>query len=186
MRRRSEWTRFCYRRDGIQSRFWKEWLIPAGGLYGHPGHAFWYAQRNYPLSEANQSTVKRLPQADSILALGQSGEVVGHGTFQELDFPAGYARELDNLPQGNSDKTLEDEQNILSGIYDKSKAEDAAVDESRKVGDWATYKFYFKSLGWTRLFLFVLFVSINQLFQGLQSSCDPSGHTLKCSTNNKL
>ncbi|KAI1128647.1 P-loop containing nucleoside triphosphate hydrolase protein [Nemania abortiva] len=116
-------------------------------------------------------SIKRLPEADMILAMDEGGKIVEQGKFSELNVPGRYVYSLEiNAAQsatGEDDKPQ-------SGIEDSIQTKDAPIetedqDSNRQTGDWATYKYYTSALGRSKLILFVAFVVVNQAAGGIQS-----------------
>lgn len=104
-----------------------------------------------------------------ILALDQSGEIVGQGTFQDLNLPRSYIHNLEDVSADEKgDKTIDDTVD-LGDARKKSNSDAKATDEGRKTGDWSTYKYYIRALGPWRMLLFLLLVSVNETFTGLES-----------------
>lgn len=115
--------------------------------------------------------VKRLPQADFIIALNSSGEAVEQGTLEELNVPGKYIHSLKVQLQGEDDGVYLDK-HVLSTeeILQPVKAAAAAIDQSRKRGDWSIYKYYAKSLGYWGLGMFGLIVAVQETSHGLAST----------------
>lgn len=89
--------------------------------------------------------------------------VVEQGRFAELNVPGNYIHELqaELYEEGeishnkNSDNTGSSD----ASLRPLAAATKAEVDESRKTGDWATYKYYARALGPWYLLLFSSFVA---------------------------
>ncbi|KAJ8110042.1 hypothetical protein ONZ43_g5980 [Nemania bipapillata] len=116
-------------------------------------------------------SIKRLPEADLILAMDKSGKIVEQGKFSDLNVPGKYVYSL-KISHSQSGNTGEDE--FSQEIKDSKESKDAPADtrgqdSSRQTGDWATYKYYVSALGHSKLLLFVAFVVVNITAGGIQS-----------------
>lgn len=116
-------------------------------------------------------SVKRLPEADMILAMDERGKIVEQGNFSDLNVPGRYVY---SLKINHLQSQTEEDDEILPGMEDGMQAKDAPIetqeqDSSRQTGDWATYKYYVSALGRSKLLLFVVFVVINESANGIQS-----------------
>ncbi|TGJ88504.1 hypothetical protein E0Z10_g256 [Xylaria hypoxylon] len=117
-------------------------------------------------------SIKRLPEADLVLAMDESGMIIEQGKFSDLNVPGRYIYSLKiNTLQPST--VVDDE--FLPGIEEDSMgpedvtAETQDQDSSRQTGDWATYKYYVTALGRWKLLLFVAFVTINEVAGGIQT-----------------
>ncbi|KAM5346374.1 hypothetical protein ACJ41O_009379 [Fusarium nematophilum] len=95
-------------------------------------------------------SVRHLPTADHIIALGAGGTVIEQGTFQELMENNQYVYSLGVKHSGTETPSdvekLEDEPTATPN--QPSKDVKAALDDkARMTGDWSIYKHYFKSVG---------------------------------------
>ncbi|KAI1313225.1 P-loop containing nucleoside triphosphate hydrolase protein [Xylaria venustula] len=116
-------------------------------------------------------SIKRLPEADLILAMDERGKIIEQGKFSELNVPGRYIHSLKiNYLQLSTDMDAE------SSVANESSvgAEDAPIevpnqDSNRQTGDWATYRYYTAALGRWKLVAFVVFVTINEAANGIQS-----------------
>lgn len=89
----------------------------------------------------------RLSSADYIIALGAEGTVSEQGKYQDLIANDGYISSLtmrhileaDEFKEAAPEKVKKD---------DDAARQNAVADIYRPVGNWATYKYYFASLGW--------------------------------------
>jgi ABC-type multidrug transport system fused ATPase/permease subunit len=120
-------------------------------------------------------SVKRLPQADFILVLDKNGTLIHQGTFAELNATAPYIHDLElsledissHVDNPANDRSLGEVQAAVSGtIID--------ANESRKIGDWAIYKYYARALGPLGLVLFGSFVACTSALNGLSSKSSQS------------
>ncbi|KAI0201172.1 P-loop containing nucleoside triphosphate hydrolase protein [Astrocystis sublimbata] len=115
-------------------------------------------------------SVKRLPEANLILAMNEYGKIVEQGKFAELNVPGRYVHSLRINTQSTLD--LGDEDQTSKQYIAGSTGFQAAVegkDSGRQTGDWATYKYYVAALGRSKLLLFVVFVILNEAANGVQS-----------------
>ncbi|KAH7271040.1 P-loop containing nucleoside triphosphate hydrolase protein [Fusarium solani] len=107
-------------------------------------------------------SVRHLPTADHIIALGSGGTLIEQGTFSELMENNKYVHSL-GVKHGGTD-TPSTAESI------KEQAETVAVppsraikteldDKSRQQGDWSIYTHYFKSVGFPAAFT-VIFAGI--------------------------
>lgn len=86
-----------------------------------------------------------LSYADHIVVLSE-GTIAEQGTFQELIANNGY---VSNLATRNIvEKDAGKEPELVMKIDDDSERRNAEADIHRPIGDWATYRYYFESLGW--------------------------------------
>ncbi|KAK6540555.1 hypothetical protein TWF694_009346 [Orbilia ellipsospora] len=112
--------------------------------------------------------VHRLPSADQIVVMSKEGSILSQGTWESLSSTSGFIETLKNSVTQNTPNTSYEEginadQNILHEItpYDEegARAQATVEDISRKTGDMAVYKHYFKSVGLKHsLIFFCLFV----------------------------
>ncbi|ORY71658.1 multidrug resistance-related protein [Pseudomassariella vexata] len=113
-------------------------------------------------------SVKRLPQADLILVLDQTGTLIEQGTFSELNVPGNYIHRLQvKLEEENRH---EETDGTTAQPYARPKnvrSETSVADESRKTGDWTTYKYYIRSLGPWYMATFVALVAANDVCSGM-------------------
>ncbi|KAI0407428.1 P-loop containing nucleoside triphosphate hydrolase protein [Xylaria palmicola] len=116
-------------------------------------------------------SVKRLPEADMILAMDGSGKIVEQGRFSDLNVPGSYVHSLNiSMPQS----ATETDDDYLPGREKGTGSHEAPTetrdqDLSRQTGDWATYKYYAAALGRSKLLVFVAFVVLNEAANGIQS-----------------
>ncbi|KAG4438100.1 hypothetical protein IFR05_006421 [Cadophora sp. M221] len=101
--------------------------------------------------------VHRLPFADHILALDASGHVAEQGSFEVLKRGGGYVEGLlEHLGErsrgGKSDAQDDAEKDgrTVSKVIELAAEEDETVMPN---GEFATYRYYFESIGWRRSFL---------------------------------
>ncbi|KAI0124180.1 P-loop containing nucleoside triphosphate hydrolase protein [Xylariales sp. AK1849] len=115
-------------------------------------------------------SVKHLPQAHLILALDQTGRIIEQGTFDELKVAGNYIESL-QVKLGVQSRTEPDsESQTGQQCTTKPVDPDATVsDQARKTGDWATYKYYGRSLGLWALAIFVSSVAFSEIFFALCS-----------------
>jgi ATP-binding cassette subfamily C (CFTR/MRP) protein 1 len=113
--------------------------------------------------------VKRLPQADLILALDQSGRVIEQGTFADLSLAGSYIESLQVKleEQSREEETHESPTKLADAPKAGPAAATVVLDQGRKTGDWTTYKYYSRALGPPALLIFVGFVTVNETFAGM-------------------
>ncbi|KAI1751604.1 P-loop containing nucleoside triphosphate hydrolase protein [Xylaria castorea] len=115
-------------------------------------------------------SVKRLPEADLILAMNESGKIVEQGTFSDLNVPGRYVHSLEINVQSATevDDEIQSEKESITETRD-IPTESQGQDPSRQTGDWATYKYYAATLGRSKLLVFIAFVIVNEAANGVQS-----------------
>lgn len=99
------------------------------------------------------------------------------GKFAELNVPGSYIHDL-KIKLVTEDKARtqcqDDEAHPIDetqkALVDANKAES---DESRKTGDWTTYKYYARALGRWNLALFFIFVAANNACTSMGSMTPP-------------
>ncbi|KAI0543772.1 P-loop containing nucleoside triphosphate hydrolase protein [Xylaria curta] len=115
-------------------------------------------------------SVKRLVEADLILAMNESGKIVEQGKFTDLNVPGRYVHSLKINVQsatGVNDVIQSEKESITEAKDIPTEAQ--GQDPSRQTGDWATYKYYAAALGRSKLLVFVAFVTVNEAANGVQS-----------------
>lgn len=102
-------------------------------------------------------SVRHLPAADHIVALGTNGTILEQGTFADLVMnDLGYVHSLGVKSSSSSASTQENEsedsQRVRPSLSRRNTAASsiasAPVDKSRQLGDRKVYKLYFKSMGY--------------------------------------
>ncbi|KAI1272257.1 P-loop containing nucleoside triphosphate hydrolase protein [Xylaria sp. FL0933] len=116
-------------------------------------------------------SIKRLPEADLILAMNESGKIVEQGKFTELNVPGRYVH---SLKISNHQSSAGADEEPLSAGEQSADAKDVPIeaqaqDSSRRTGDWATYKYYTAALGRWKLLVFLVFVTVNETANGIQT-----------------
>ncbi|TRX89453.1 hypothetical protein FHL15_009622 [Xylaria flabelliformis] len=119
---------------------------------------------------AHDSLVKRLAEADLILAMNESGKIVEQGKFSDLNVPGRYVHSLKINVQSVTgvDDAIQSEKESITKAEDIS-TEIQGQDSSRQTGDWATYKYYAAALSRSKLLVFIAFVTLNEAANGVQS-----------------
>ncbi|KAK7959119.1 uncharacterized protein PG986_003973 [Apiospora aurea] len=119
-------------------------------------------------------SVKRLPDANQILALNENGEIVEQGAFSQLNVPGSYIYTLQVKLRKEEHEHEEVDEAGYDPIDEKAKEivkiekeAEAEVDESRQVGDWKIYRYYGHALGPMALFIWMFLLSGGQTFVGL-------------------
>lgn len=108
--------------------------------------------------------VKRLPFADLILALSPDGRIAEQGVFSELNLPGSYIHSLrvndtrdDGSQYHGDDVAAEQDGSPRRGVQPST----LLPDETRKTGDWTTYKYYARALGFLNMLIFALLIISN-------------------------
>ncbi|KAF5000296.1 hypothetical protein FDECE_11257 [Fusarium decemcellulare] len=95
-------------------------------------------------------SVRHLPTADHIIALGTGGTVIEQGTFSELMGNNKYVHSL-GVKHGGTDTPSDSgksEQRVEAAPIIPPKATNTAMeDKARQQGDWSIYGHYFRSVG---------------------------------------
>ncbi|KYG46940.1 hypothetical protein M433DRAFT_64146 [Acidomyces richmondensis BFW] len=104
-----------------------------------------------------------LPFADLIVCLDDTGRQCEHGTFDQLKTQGGYVASLIESGRVNASITLPPVNLCMEdSVYKHQSAPSPSEqhqtnelkDNSRRLGDFATYGYYFASLGWTCAIIF--------------------------------
>ena len=90
----------------------------------------------------------RLSYADHIIALSSQGTVSEQGSFKELLSNNGYVTKLAARHTVEGDDRPEEPPS--KEVVDVAQ-QNAAADLERPVGSWDVYKYYFTSVGWKRM-----------------------------------
>ena len=114
------------------------------------------------------SSSKRLPFADHIVVLNESGKIAEQGSFRWLVASGGYVSTLDLSPP---EWTIESEQKNLdrlmttvtkfepSPLAAKEVAEATEFEANKRTGDLSIYAYYAKSVGWFAVITFLIAIS---------------------------
>jgi ATP-binding cassette subfamily C (CFTR/MRP) protein 1 len=106
-------------------------------------------------------SVRHLPSADLIVALGRGGEVVQQGSYADLNAIDGYVQSLEVAAQSGAQPSDSPPTDSIKGSTPDA-AESAAVDQTSSAdGDLAVYKYYFAALGWARIAVLLLIFAVN-------------------------
>jgi ATP-binding cassette, subfamily C (CFTR/MRP), member 1 len=108
--------------------------------------------------------VNLLPSADYIIALGNNGDVVEQGTFEELNKSDGYVRSFSVKHAKRQTQTTEPAGKLTLGPKPTSRLLDAMDEKKRQLGDLTVYSYYFRAVGKTATFLVVFFSAIHGFF----------------------
>ncbi|KAI1248908.1 hypothetical protein MGN70_010111 [Eutypa lata] len=114
--------------------------------------------------------VKRLPQADWILAIDEAGQIAEQGTFPDLNVPGNYVYGLKIKLNEQSQETNQGES--VHEFVERAEGKQTSTrvsDGSRQTGDWATYKYYSRTLGLMSIMLFLSAIAVNETASGMQS-----------------
>ena len=118
-------------------------------------------------------SVKRLPQADLVIALDSTGHVVEKGTFQELNTEGTYVHSLKVQQNRATDESEDTEADPptkeTTGVAVKVAPMAAATNEKRQKGDWSVYQYYGRSLGYLNFAIFLFFFAVMDTAMGLSS-----------------
>ncbi|KAK3996623.1 canalicular multispecific organic anion transporter 1 [Cladorrhinum sp. PSN332] len=109
-------------------------------------------------------SVRHLPSANHVVALGSDGKLVEQGTFQELMTKGGYVYKLDvketdsSSSDGNSSVTeLPALQVAPKRTPPKANPISKAADQARATGDWTVYRHYFARVDKMSIVAFFVF-----------------------------
>ncbi|KAK1835744.1 P-loop containing nucleoside triphosphate hydrolase protein [Podospora conica] len=107
-------------------------------------------------------SVRHLPAADHIVALGLDGTIVEQGTFQELLANEQYVHSLGIKETDSSSTEGEEKPSALENPQASQPPPTAKTlvleeDQGRMMGEWATYKHYFERIDKLSLYSFVIF-----------------------------
>lgn len=101
--------------------------------------------------------VHRLSYADHIIAMNKDGTISEQGTLDQLMTNKGYVAELAARHATEDAKGLQDEAILTKVAVANTEALSTAENDlDRPVGDWAVYKFYFTTLGYKYVTLFLV------------------------------
>ena len=97
--------------------------------------------------------------------------MVRQGRISNLSLPTDYLHDLE-ARHADTDEKLPEEDQASGGEPQRDKKTDTKIaDQTRKTGDWTSYKYYIHAMGWWRLATFLLLVAVNEAFTGLQCKC---------------
>lgn len=120
-----------------------------------------------PRPLTNTCAASHFHLADHIVVLSREGKIAQQGSFDELRNQDGYLNSLlvstsrDTDEATTTTKPAPRKKPVIKGV-----SQNDVTDLTRKTGDMAVYKHYFKSIGWpntigflgcTALFVFALF-----------------------------
>ncbi|RYP53067.1 hypothetical protein DL768_001844 [Monosporascus sp. mg162] len=105
-------------------------------------------------------SIQHLPEADDIIALGKNGEVVEQGTFAALKNAGGYVQRLKVMDRSirSSEDAGRGEEAVLTRQITAGIEE---PDDPTQTADFGVWKYYANALGWFRIALFILLLSVN-------------------------
>lgn len=111
----------------------------------------------------------RLPLADHIIALTSKGALSEQGRFQDLILGNGYVSGLvaRHVSEVTEDKDVSP---AKTKVPEDVRQQNAKADIKRPVGEWATYRFYFASLGWQNLGVWAVLLIFYSLLQQFPST----------------
>ncbi|KAI8625522.1 hypothetical protein F5Y19DRAFT_479438 [Xylariaceae sp. FL1651] len=115
--------------------------------------------------------IKRLPEAELILAMNEDGKIVEQGTFSDLNVTGRYVHSLKiNFLQSATSEVDKIEPAPERSTETKVAPTAAQInDPGRQPGDWKTYKYYTAALAHLGLLLFMPLVTVNGVANGIQS-----------------
>ena len=107
-------------------------------------------------------SVRHLPAADHIVALGLDGTIVEQGTFQELLANGQYVHSLGIKETDGSSTEGEAKSSVPEGPQAPKPLPTANAlvleqDQGRMMGEWATYKHYFERIDKLSTYSFIVF-----------------------------
>ncbi|KAI9709499.1 MAG: hypothetical protein M1820_003259 [Bogoriella megaspora] len=113
------------------------------------------------------SSVKRLPDADHIIAINGEGKVSEQGSFEQLKLTGGYTSMFglsSNAPKTNPE---DDTQKLSKTDTSKGATQQDALpelpvaddDASRRTGDTSVYIYYIQAIGWVPTIIFFACIS---------------------------
>ncbi|KAK4224267.1 canalicular multispecific organic anion transporter 1 [Podospora fimiseda] len=107
-------------------------------------------------------SVRHLPSANHVVALGSDGKVVEQGTFQELMTKGGYVYKLDVKETDSSSSSDVDSSSSAAQLLPKRPPPKAnpiikADDQARATGDWTVYRHYFARVDTKSIVSFFVF-----------------------------
>ncbi|KAH8889119.1 putative ABC transporter [Thozetella sp. PMI_491] len=107
-------------------------------------------------------SVQHLPSADLVIALGDRGRVVEMGTFDHLSGAGGYVQSLDVVAKSSDDEKGDtSDQDQLDEPVEALVGAEATEEDRPLATDLAVYRYYFSSLGWPRMGVFITFLIMN-------------------------
>jgi ATP-binding cassette, subfamily C (CFTR/MRP), member 1 len=99
----------------------------------------------------------RLSYADHIIALGSNGTVAEQGKFEQLTKSGGYVAGLAARHMKGKDDQPKSKAAPVKAEPEKDTARDnAEADLNRPMGSWAIYRYYFESVGWRNLSVWIV------------------------------
>ena len=107
-------------------------------------------------------TAKRLPYSDHIIVIDEKGHISEQGSFDKLASTGGYVSSFHlGLPDW---KFTPDERSYhVPSVDDKEKViqtdDDLEAEANRATGDFTIYKYYFDSVGWVGIIIFLVSIS---------------------------
>ncbi|MCJ1311373.1 hypothetical protein MMC25_005044 [Agyrium rufum] len=105
--------------------------------------------------------VHRLTYADHIIAMGADGTIAEEGSFAQLRSSGGYVEQLAKQHQTEESEIVNEEEapkevKAFKPTGPDANTEQINLDLTRQIGDAKVYGYYFKSIGWHRVIVFVL------------------------------
>lgn len=112
-----------------------------------------------------------MKHADFIIVLGNDGQVLEQGSYEDLRSHADGNLELHNtdyiIPDARS-KYDSREHNLPQESTSESPDGPSQSDQRRKVADLSIYKYYFSALGWPRISALLLFLVVEAGISGFR------------------
>lgn len=122
------------------------------------------------IADLQSYLVNLLPSADYVIALGNNGDIVEQGTFEELNKTDGYVSSLSVQETQHQSQSTEPEGKFSLGQIPASSALQSGMDEKkRQLGDLTVYRYYFRAVGTMTTFLFAFFAAAHGFFYSFPS-----------------
>ena len=96
------------------------------------------------------NSTQHLELSDHIVVMGGNGCIAEQGSFEQLRSHQGFVSDLTLHPPSRSSDTKEEQSDAAPQSNDPLPVEISllAHDLTRQTGDFSTYQYYFKSIGW--------------------------------------
>lgn len=113
-------------------------------------------------------TVRRLPYADHIVAIGSDGKVSEQGSFDELKANGGYMStftftsvESRTFSRQEELQAVQDTDTTKESVPLVAETEPAALEEdsTRRTGDVSVYLYYIRAIGWIPTIIFLVCIT---------------------------
>jgi hypothetical protein len=97
--------------------------------------------------------VRNICYADHIIALTTSGTIAQQGSYEELVSSDGYVQRLETHKSGELIDFSDEKDDVAEPR--RFSVSPPAIDDKRRTGDLAIYKYYIDTIGWTTWLIFV-------------------------------